>query len=397
MHYDCCIVGAGIVGLATAFSLLQRQPDLRLLILEKETSLAAHQTGHNSGVVHSGIYYRTDSLKARLCRAGCVEMKRFCAEHDLPLEPVGKLIVATTPLELDRMLALGQRAADNGIATERLNEKELSEAEPNIVGLGALRVPSTAITDYRAVCQTLLSMLIGRGVEVRFGAEVAGMLERSDMVVIDLARHLSISVGTVVACAGLQSDRLAKMAGLEIDSQIVPFKGEYYELPQSRSQLISHLIYPVPDPTLPFLGVHLTRHVDGSITVGPNAVLSLHREGYGRHSFDRNDARETLAYPGFWRLAGANMASGVHEMSMSLSKRAYLKAVRKYCPDLTLKDLATYSSGIRAQAVTRDGKMVEDFSFVRSARTLHVLNAPSPAATSSFPIGRLIAETMGTI
>lgn len=394
MEYDCCIVGAGIVGLATALALLQRQPDMRILIVEKETSVAAHQTGHNSGVVHSGVYYRPGSLKAQLCRQGCVEMKQFCAEHGIALEAVGKLIVATNPLELERMLALGQRAADNGIETERLNERDLNLVEPSIVGLGALRVNSTAITDYRSVCQAMLGLVIGQGAETRFGSEVVAINERQDMVVVDLAGGTSVTAGTLVSCGGLQSDRLARMAGLIPDGQIVPFKGEYYRLPAHRGGLIKHLIYPVPDPQLPFLGVHLTRHIHGEITVGPNAVLALSREGYGRHSFSKEDARETLRFDGFWRLAASNFRSGALEVAMSLSKRLYLRAVQKYCPDLTLADLETYSSGIRAQAVTSAGKMVEDFQFLRSARTLHVLNAPSPAATSSLPIGRMIAETL---
>lgn len=395
MPYDCCIIGAGIVGLATAMSLLQRQPRLRLLILEKEKTVAAHQTGHNSGVVHSGVYYHPDSLKARLCRQGCAEMKQFCADHGVPLETIGKLIVATTQLELERMLAISQRAAENGIAVERLNHHELRQLEPHIIGLGALHVGSTAITDYRAVCQAMLALLIRLGAEARFGVEVTGIVERPDAISMDLANGGTVISDRLVACAGLQSDRLARLVGLAPDSRIVPFKGEYYTLPKSRSSLVTHLIYPVPDPKLPFLGVHLTRHINGEISVGPNAVLALSREGYDRHSLDRADAHDTLSYGGFWRFARSNLRSGARELALSLSKQHYLTAVKKYCPWLVLADLERYSSGIRAQAINAQGQVVDDFQFARTARTFHVLNAPSPAATSSLPIGRMIAEAMG--
>lgn len=397
MQYDCCIIGAGIIGLATAFKLLQRKPGLRILILEKENSVAAHQTGHNSGVVHSGVYYRPDSLKARLCREGCAETQQFCAQYDIPIATIGKLIVATSVVELDRLSALENRAAANDIAVDRLEQRELALLEPNIMGLGALRVNSTGITDYAAICRKLLSLLIEQGAEIRFGAAVVDIAERDDMVVIGMANQDRAEASMLIVCAGLQSDRLARLAGLASDSRIVPFKGEYYRLPTSRSTLVNHLIYPVPDPQLPFLGVHLTRHIDGTTTVGPNAVLTLAREGYARHSFAAADAYDTLRFPGFWQLAATNIASGAREVGMSLSKRQYLKAIQKYCPALTLDDLETYSSGIRAQAVSAKGQLIEDFSFVRSARTLHVLNAPSPAATSALPIGRMIANASGLV
>lgn len=397
MSYDCCIIGAGIVGLATALSLLQRQPKLRILILEKERTVAVHQTGHNSGVLHSGIYYQPNSLKAQLCREGCAEMKRFCLEHGVPIDPVGKLIVATTQLEFERMMAIAQRAAQNGIAVERLNESELRQAEPNIVGLGALHVGSTAITDFRAVCQAMLALLIRLGAEARFGAEVIGIAELPNAVRIELENGDTVTTDKLVACAGLQSDRLARMVGLARDTRIVPFKGEYYTLPQTRSGLVKHLIYPVPDPKLPFLGVHLTRHINGEISVGPNAVLALSREGYGHYSLNKEDARNILGFRGFWLLARSNLGSGARELALSVSKRFYLNAVRKYCPSLVLGDLETYSAGIRAQAVSAQGRLIDDFHIVRSTRTLHVLNAPSPAATSALPIGRMIAEALGVI
>jgi len=397
MQFDCCVIGAGIVGLATALKLLQGEPRLKILIVEKEMLVATQQTGHNSGVVHSGIYYRPDSLKARLCRDGSAELKQFCVEYDIALDTIGKLVVATNGVELERLSALAQRAQANGIAAERLDSQELNRMEPNIVGVGALKIGSAAITDYAAICKKMLELLVARGAEIRFGAEVIRIAERHDGVTVALASQDSAVASQLVVCAGLQSDRLARMVGLAVDIRIVPFKGEYYRLPIERSSLVRHLIYPVPDPRLPFLGVHLTRHVDGTTTVGPNAVLSLAREGYGRHGFAAADARDILSFPGFWRLAAANFRSGANEMAMSLSRRHYLKAIQKYCPSLTLDDLETYSSGIRAQAVDVNGKMIEDFTFVRSARTFHVLNAPSPAATAALPIGRMIAEATGLI
>lgn len=394
MRYEFCVIGGGIVGLATALSLLEQRPGASLVLVEKEEAVGRHQTGHNSGVIHSGIYYAPESFKARMCREGCDLVKDFCTRFGIPYQTTGKLIVATNALEEQRMVSLHERSIKNNIAVERLSGAELQRLEPNISGVGALLVPSTGIVDYKKICEAMCAQITGAGGEIRLGTAVEGITEVAGEVQVRLSTGDTIRADRLVACAGLQSDRLAQMAGLPIDVRIVPFKGEYYTLPASKSQIVKHLIYPVPDPELPFLGVHLTRMIDGTVTVGPNAVLGFAREGYGRGAFKLADAAETLTYPGFWKLARANWSSGLAEMKNSLLKRGYLKECRKYCPSLELEDLQSYSAGIRAQAVRKDGGLVHDFLFSETDRTMHVLNAPSPAATSSIPIGRMIAQRL---
>jgi L-2-hydroxyglutarate oxidase len=391
MTYDVCVIGGGIVGLATALKILESRPNSSLLLLEKESGLGLHQTGHNSGVIHSGIYYKPGSLKARLCREGADATKAFCTEHGIPFETCGKLIVATNPLEAKRMDDLYARAAENGIAAERLDALELRRREPRIAGVGALLIEATGIVDYRVVCDEMGSVIRSKGGQIVLDAPVVAIREEGTSVSI-ISGEQSYAARKLVVCAGLQSDRLARMAGLKTEHQIVPFRGEYFRLPAARNAMIRHLIYPVPDPDLPFLGIHLTRMINGGISVGPNAVLGFAREGYPKFSFSGRDVAAMAAFPGFWRVIAKNLKSGLAEFANSLVRRNYLADCRKYCPELTLADLQPMEAGIRAQAVMRDGSLVQDFLLLESPRMLHVCNAPSPAATSALPIGRMIAE-----
>lgn len=393
MRYDFCVIGGGIVGLATARAILSRRPGASLVLLEKEPVLGSHQTGHNSGVIHSGIYYAPGSLKAKLCREGSERTKDFCARHGIPVENRGKLIVATREGELPRLAALEERAARNGIAVERLDAAGIAEREPNITGLAALFVPAAAIVSYRAVLEALARDLTVAGGELRFGSAPMAIREEHGGVTLDLSDG-SIRAGRLVACAGLQSDRVARMAGLRIAHRIVPFRGEYWRLAPRRQGIVHAMIYPVPDPAMPFLGVHLTPMIDGSVTVGPNAVLGLSREGYPKGSVSLRDVADMAAFPGFWLALLRNVRHGLAELRNSLSKRAYLELCRRYCPSLSLGDLLPMEAGIRAQAVMRDGSLQHDFLFGQTDRMLHVLNAPSPAATSALPIGEMVADRL---
>lgn len=391
MTYDYCIIGGGIVGLATAMALLERRPGASLLILEKEASLGRHQTGHNSGVIHAGIYYAPGSLKADLCKRGAQATKDFCSAHGIAFEVCGKLLVASNDLEAQRMQALYERSQQNGLKVERLDADALREREPNIVGKGALFLDATGIVDYQQVCGAMAKVIGQAGGELRLSTTVRAIQEHGDHVAIS-ADGNTWRARQLVACAGLQSDRLARLAGVRIDHQIIPFRGEYYRLPASKNQIVSHLIYPIPDPELPFLGVHLTRMIDGSVTVGPNAVLGFGRENYRKFSVNWRDVAEYARFPGFWKTLWNNLGSGTTEMKNSLFKRGYLEQCRKYCPSLEVEDLLPYEAGIRAQAVMRDGTLVHDFLFAETPRMVHVCNAPSPAATSAIPIGQMIAE-----
>ncbi|KPA93897.1 L-2-hydroxyglutarate oxidase [Pseudomonas asplenii] len=391
MLYDFCIIGGGIVGLATAMELLKRQPGASLVILEKEASLARHQTGHNSGVIHAGIYYAPGSLKADLCKRGAQATKDFCREHGIAYEVCGKMLVASTPLEMQRMNALYERSQLNGLKVEHLDAEELRRREPNIVGLGALFLDATGIVDYRQVCEAMARVITGSGGEIRLQQTVTAIRENTDSVTVSTEDGVW-QARRLVACAGLQSDRLATLAGVPIDHQIIPFRGEYFRLPASKNDIVNHLIYPIPDPELPFLGVHLTRMIDGSVTVGPNAVLGLGRENYRKFSVNWRDVAQYARFPGFWKTIRQNLRSGTQELKNSLSRRGYLELCRKYCPSLVVEDLLPYEAGIRAQAVMRDGSLVHDFLFAETARMVHVCNAPSPAATSAMPIGEMIAE-----
>jgi L-2-hydroxyglutarate oxidase len=391
MRYDFCVVGGGIVGLATAREILRRRPGASLLLLEKETDFAAHQTGHNSGVIHAGVYYAPGSLKARLCRAGNQQTKQFCADHGIPIEECGKLIVATTPIERQRLADLRKRCDANEIATREVAGADLHTLEPRIAGLAALLVSTTAIVDYRRVALALAEQIGRLGGEARLRSCVLSVTERSDEVEVLLTEGEPIRAARLIACAGLLADRLARAAGLKIPLRIIPFRGEYFLLPSQKSDIVRHLIYPVPDPELPFLGVHLTRRINGRVTVGPNAVLGFAREGYPHFSFNLRDTAETLRFSGFWRVVRKHWRSALNELRGSLVRSRYLMECQKYCPELTLQDLQPYPAGIRAQAVLPDGTLVHDFMFADTPRMVHVLNAPSPAATAALPIARLIA------
>jgi L-2-hydroxyglutarate oxidase len=393
MIFDYCIIGGGIVGLATAMRLLEDRPGSSLILLEKEDRLGKHQTGHNSGVIHAGIYYPPGSLKAELCRKGAEATKAFCAENGIRFETCGKLLIATSDLEMQRMDALHERSKQNMIEVHRVSEGELREREPNISGRGALFVPSTGIVSYAEVCQAMGRRIVALGGEIRLSTRVTGIHETADAV--DIASDgKSWRAKKLVACAGLQSDRLAILAGLAIEHRIVPFRGEYFRLPANKNDIVRHLIYPVPDPALPFLGVHLTRMIDGSVTVGPNAVIGFAREGYPRLSVNLADMADYALFPGFWKTVFANRKSAVTELRNSLWKSGYLEECRKYCPSLTLADLLPYEAGIRAQAVRKDGALIHDFLFAETDRMLHVCNAPSPAATSAIPIAEMIASRL---
>lgn len=393
VEYDFCIIGGGIVGLATAMALQERNAGARILLLEKEAGLARHQTGHNSGVIHAGIYYQPGSLKARLCREGAEATKHFCKDHGIPFENTGKLLVATSEMEMQRMIGLEERARQNDIGFERLDQADLRSAEPNISGLGALLVPTTGIVDYAEICRAMAHVIKIKGGVIRQDSTVTAIREDAGGVSVSISNE-TFRANRLIACAGLQSDRVARMAGLNIRHRIVPFRGEYYVLPQSKSKIAKHLIYPIPNPDLPFLGIHLTCTIDGKITVGPNAVLGFAREGYAKGSFKLGDVADMASFAGFWRMAGNNWRSAVSEFANSLSKARYLKECRKYCPGLVLSDLGTPAAGIRAQAVMNDGTLVHDFLFEQTERMLHVCNAPSPAATSAIPIGRMIVDRL---
>ncbi len=393
MIHDYCVIGGGIVGLATAMRLLETYPGRSLILLEKEDTLGRHQTGHNSGVIHAGIYYPPGSLKAELCRKGAEATKAFCTENDVRFEVCGKLLVATSELEMQRMEALHERSKQNTIEVHRLGKEELAEREPNISGLGALLVPSTGIVSYADVCRAMGRRILALGGEIRLSTRVTGIRETVDAVEIDSPGQ-SWWAKKLVACAGLQSDRLAVLAGLEIEHRIVPFRGEYYRLPAEKNDIVRHLIYPIPDPALPFLGVHLTRMIDGSVTVGPNAVIGFAREGYPRLSVNLADMADYVLFPGFWKTVFAHRQSAVTELRNSFWKSDYLEECRKYCPSLALSDLLPHEAGIRAQAVRRDGALIHDFLFARTDRMLHVCNAPSPAATSAIPIAEMIVDRL---
>jgi L-2-hydroxyglutarate oxidase len=390
--YDLAVIGGGIVGLSTALQLRQRQPSRSLVVIDKETTVASHQSGHNSGVIHAGIYYEPGSLKAELCRKGVAATLRFCRDNDIQYELCGKLIVATNAAEHERMLALHERALQNGIEVELLSETQLSAIEPNVTGVGAILSPGTGIVDYAEVARVMARRLSELGGEILTGAQVTALEESADAVTVRVAGGSPVEARCLVVCGGLMADRLAAMMDIPVDFRVVPYRGEYFQLPAEKSTIVRHLIYPVPDPGLPFLGVHLTRMIDGSITVGPNAVQAWKREGYGRINFSLRDTLEMLGFPGFWRVTGNNLGTGLAELWNSLWKPGYLKRIRKYCPSIGLADLRPYPAGIRAQAVMRDGTLVDDFLFAESPRSLHVCNAPSPAATSAIPIGELICD-----
>ena len=391
---DLLIIGAGIVGLATALEATRRFPKIRPLVVDKEPRVAAHQTGHNSGVIHSGIYYKTGSLKARNCVAGAASMKRFCQEQGITYEECGKLVVATSEEEVPRLIALHERGKANGVPGLRTMERdEFREIEPHCVGLRALHVPSTGIVDYTVVAQKYAELVQQAGGEIVLGAKVVGLRDADGNNIVETSTR-TFRARYLINCAGLYSDAITRMAGLETNLEIVPFRGEYYEVRLERRHLIRNLIYPVPDPRFPFLGVHFTRRVNGSVEAGPNALLAFRREGYTGAAPDLNEAVETLRYPGFWKMARKYWRMGMAEQYRSWVKPAFTKALQKMVPELQESDLTAGGSGVRAQAVDANGNLLDDFHFVHSGRMIHVCNVPSPAATASLEIGREIVDMM---
>lgn len=395
-RYNVVIVGGGIVGVSTSWQLKQQYPDAAILLLEKEKCLAVHQTGHNSGVVHAGVYYKPGSLKSVFCKQGAIETKAFCKEHNLPLVKCGKLLVATNDTEVKRMKVLESNCSINGIKTVYMSTDAVRKCEANISGIAALFVPDTAITDYVKVTRKMADIFISLGGEILTGNEVVGLHEKADSIVV-LTPNGAIETDYLIVCGGLMADRLVRMMGITANFRIIPFRGEYYRLRPQHKGIVNHLIYPIPDPNLPFLGVHLTLMIDGSVTVGPNAVLGWKREGYGRFNFHSRDVLEMFTFPGFWKVFFKNFTSGLGEMKDSVFRNGYLKRVRKYCPGLSINDLLPYPTGIRAQAVKNDGSLIHDFLFAQSNRSLHVCNAPSPAATAAIPIGRHLCKKISEL
>ena len=392
-EFDYVVIGGGIVGLSVAWTLLQNRPGIRVVVLEKEDTWARHQTGRNSGVMHSGIYYKPGSLKAKLCREGNRRLVEFCQQYDLRYETCGKVIVATTASELPLMENLYERGIANGLAAKKLNASEVKEIEPHVNCLAGIQVPSTGIVDFVGVCRKLAELIERQGGELRLRTRVHGFHVKGSQGIVETSKDI-FAARWVINCAGLHSDRVARLAGAEPGARIVPFRGEYYELKPERRSLVRNLIYPVPDPNFPFLGVHFTRMIDGSVHAGPNAVLSLKREGYHRTSFDLRDFVETMTYAGFWRLAARHAKSGLEEIHRSFSKRAFVRSLQKLIPEIREEDLVPGEAGVRAQALRPDGRLVDDFLIVHGPSAIHVCNAPSPAATASLEIGRVIVETI---
>jgi (S)-2-hydroxyglutarate dehydrogenase len=389
--YDSIVIGGGIVGLSTAMALFHADPDLRIAVLEKENGWSHHQTGHNSGVIHSGIYYKPGSLKAQLCHAGARSMVEFCQEHGIAHDVCGKVIVATEPHELPFLENIYQRGLENGIEVAKLTAQQVKEIEPHVNCLAGIRVFSTGIVDYKQVCQKYADSIELGGGDLFLNTKVEKIVSIANRHSIETNNGV-FETRYLINCAGLQSDRIAKLDGIDPQAKIVPFRGEYYELVPEKRYLVKHLIYPVPNPNFPFLGVHFTRMVDGNIHAGPNAVLSFKREGYHKTDFDLRDFAEVMTYPGFWRLAFKHADEGMQEMIRSFSKAAFVRSLQKLIPEVRAEDLVPSHAGVRAQALMNDGRLVDDFSIVKNKNSIHVCNAPSPAATSSLEIGKVIAQ-----
>ncbi|MEM8737547.1 MAG: L-2-hydroxyglutarate oxidase [Planctomycetota bacterium] len=387
---DVAIIGGGIVGLATAYALMRQQPKLRLSVLEKEDRLAHHQTGHNSGVLHSGIYYKPGSLKARNCRAGKAAMERFCQEHGIPFRLCGKVIVATDDRELPKLRDLFARGQANGVDCALISAERCRELEPHVRVAAAIHVPEAGIVDYRKICDALGEQIRAAGHEILTGARVIA-LKRDGPRQRVITPNENVSARLVINCAGLQSDRVTRMAGIKPAARIIPFRGEYFELKPQAHHLCQGLVYPVPDPAFPFLGVHFTRMIQGGVECGPNAVLAWGRECYGKFQIHPGDLAGSLTYPGFLKMAARHWRMGLGEMWRSYSKTAFVKALQRLMPEIREEDLAPCPSGIRAQAVTSDGGLVDDFLIDQGPGVINVNNAPSPAATASLAIGESIA------
>lgn len=389
--WDAIVVGGGILGLSAAMALSRRHPGKRFLVLEKEPAPGLHQSGRNSGVIHAGIYYRPGSMKARLSVAGGEAMAAFAKEHGIPHEICGKVVVATSTAEIPRLEELHRRGEANGVkGIEAIGPERLRELEPHTSGVRALRVPSTGIIDYSAVVQSYLRLFREAGGELRVETAVSGIVRNGGELIVETTAG-DFPAHFLINCAGLQADRIARMAGGETPPRIIPFRGEYYELRPERRGLVKNLIYPVPDPAFPFLGVHFTRRVDGTIEAGPNAVLALMREGYEKTKADPRDIFEIFGYPGFWKMAAKYWKAGAGEMVRSFSKTAFTRSLQKLMPEIDESDLIPGGAGVRAQAVDREGNLLDDFAIVRSPQAIHICNAPSPGATASLIIGQSIA------
>ncbi|MFD0772243.1 L-2-hydroxyglutarate oxidase [Bacillus sp. CGMCC 1.60114] len=389
--YDFIIIGGGIVGLSTGMALKKKFPHAKIAVIEKENELAHHQTGHNSGVIHSGIYYKPGSYKAKFAKEGNAAMVQFCKENGIAYDMCGKVIVATEKEEIPLLQNLYERGLQNGLDISKISIEELSEIEPHVKGLGAIRVPSCGIADYKGVSYAFAHFIQENGGEVHLGTKAEHIFEKKDFVTIETNQGIFVT-RFLINCAGLHSDRIAKKTGLLTDMKIVPFRGEYYELVPEKRHLVKHLIYPVPNPDFPFLGVHFTRMINGDVHAGPNAVLSFKREGYTKKDFDLKDFMETMTYAGFWKMAMPNMKEGMKEMIRSFSKQSFLKSLQRLIPELTDKDIVPTHAGVRAQAILSNGNMVDDFCIISGTNSMHICNAPSPAATASLKIGEAIAE-----
>lgn len=389
--YDYCIVGSGIIGLTIAYKLRSLHPSAQIVIVDKEAGPAKHQTGRNSGVIHAGVYYTPGSLKATLCRKGVPTIVDFCTKHQVPFEQCGKLIVAVDNDEAARLDGLYDRGIQNGIKVKRVSGAKMTEIEPNIKGVAAILSPTTGIADYAGICHKLVELLTATGVIFKFSSKVINLVETPNETIIETDQG-AIKAAQLILCGGLQADRLAEMMGLADDFRIIPFRGEYFKLTEKHNTIVNHLIYPVPKPGLPFLGVHLTKMVGGYTTIGPNAVLSLGREDYRRSFLEPVDTWRTVSYPGFWKLMNRFKLAGLSEVRRSLTSSAYMKEVHRYCTSISVEDLLPYRTGIRAMAVDRSGNMLDDFLIKKTARSVHICNAPSPAATSAFAIADHLFE-----
>ena len=391
--YDHLVIGGGIVGISTAFHLCEAFPGARVLLLEKESGPARHQTGRNSGVIHSGIYYKPGSFKAKFARSGARSMVEFCREHGIPHDVCGKVIVATKQSEVPLLENLFQRGLQNDVPVEKVSAERVREIEPHVRCVAGLLVKATGITSYSEVCRKFLELIEAAGGEVRFGQTVRRIQERGGVKVIGTDAG-EFEAKFVINCAGLHSDRVARMAGADPGARIVPFRGEYFELVPEKRHLVNTLIYPVPNPDFPFLGVHFTKMIDGSVHAGPNAVLAMKREGYFKTDFNLRDFSETMAFGGFWKLAGKNLGEGLKEMHRSFFKSAFVHSLQQLIPEVRAEDLVPCKAGVRAQALCDDGRLVDDFLIVKGKGTLHVCNAPSPAATAALEIGKSIVQQL---
>ena len=389
---DIVIIGGGVVGLATAYHLKQIEPKKSIVVLEKEAVIAAHQTGNNSGVIHSGIYYKPGSLKAINCRKGKLALEKFCKEQGVNYESCGKVIVATSKEEIPTMNKIYDRGKENGVSCKIIDDKELKDLEPHAAGVAAIHVPEAGIINYKNFCSVLAEKIQLSGGKILLGEKVNFITPSRDKVNVQTENGLEFEAGKVINCAGLYSDIIADKGGAKSEMKIIPFRGEYYELTDSAKSLVKNLIYPVPDPNFPFLGVHFTRMIDGGVECGPNAVLAFAREGYGKLRINPNELLESLCYPGFIKLASKYWKTGLGEIWRSLSKQAFVKALSVLVPEIKSEDLKKAPAGVRAQAVSLDGSMVDDFYFSRNGNVLNVCNAPSPAATASLNIAKVISE-----